>query len=224
MRDVLKIWNDWCAAHSIAQDGVPLFQTNHGEIVATKQIGRSPRPVLLRDPDMEALVIQEANTLVTDWERGEHLYDGLIYMMFTLKEQHVLPLYIGKAESIGKGDKNLSVNIKSLARDKSKFARWGDNYAYHIGDLSAAALTGHPPEKVNPKYTRWAAALFETVEDGNVRLHQRTYFWVKAWRSTDVGIWTEMRPMRLSFLEYLLIGVASSAFGTNVLNYEGRNR
>ena len=31
----------------------------------------------------------------------------------------------------------------------------------YIGDLSATSLTGHPPYKVNPKYTRWAAALFE---------------------------------------------------------------
>ena len=63
----------------------------------------------------------------------------------------VVPLYIGKTETIGKSN-NLSANIENLHRDKSKFARWGDNYAYHIGDLSAATLPGHPIEKMTNKY------------------------------------------------------------------------
>ena len=33
-----------------------------------------------------------------------------------------------------------------------------------------------------------------------------------------------MNPTKLTFLEYLLIGVASAAFGTQLLNTEGRNR
>jgi hypothetical protein len=44
------------------------------------------------------------------------------------------PLYIGKAETLGKGDGNLSANLLRLDSDTSKFARWGDNYAYHFGD------------------------------------------------------------------------------------------
>lgn len=224
MSNVESIWNDWCTAQMIAEKGVHLFLTNNEKIVKTKQIGKSGRPVLLRHPDMESMVIRETDILVADWKSGEHLYDGLIYIMFRLENQLVRPLYIGKAESIGRGDKNLSINIKNLAKDKSKFARWGDNYAYHIGDLSAASLTGHSEDKVNPKYLRWASALFDIVEGRDVRLRTPCYFWMKAWKPTDLGVWKEMVPMRLSFLEYLLIGVASSAFGTSVLNYEGRNR
>jgi hypothetical protein len=33
-----------------------------------------------------------------------------------------------------------------------------------------------------------------------------------------------MSPTRLTFLEYLLIGVASAAFGMTLLNDEGHNR
>jgi hypothetical protein len=65
----------------------------------------------------------------------------------------LVPLYIGKAESFGKGHGNLSANLCNLHTSKNKFARWGDNYAYHIGDLSAPVLTGHPVEKRNPKYS-----------------------------------------------------------------------
>jgi hypothetical protein len=38
---------------------------------------------------------------------------------------------------------SLSVNLERLATDNSRFGRWGDNYAYYIGDLSAIVLSGH---------------------------------------------------------------------------------
>ena len=111
-----------------------------------------------------------------------------------------------------------------IEKDRSKFARWGDNYQYHIGDLSAAALAGHPVDKISPKYSRWAADLFDEIPSENPRLKEDVRFWVKAWKTTDIGIWSEMSPTRLTFLEYLLIGVASSIFGDRLLNAEGRNR
>jgi len=40
----------------------------------------------------------------------------------------------------------------------------------------------------------------------------------------DAGIWTEFGPTRLSFLEYLLIGIGSSIFPRELLNREGHNR
>jgi hypothetical protein len=127
-------------------------------------------------------------------------------------DRSLVPLYIGKAETFGRGDGNLSANLRNLRTSKDKFARWGDNYPYHIGDLSAVVLTGHPDEKQNPKITEQPQLAFDV------------YFWAKAWKSTDVGIWPELSPTRLAFLEYLLIGVASTAFGGSLLNYEGRNR
>lgn len=180
--------------------------------------------ILRRHPEMEKLVIREAGLIIEDWENKNHEYDGLIYMMFWKSGSKVIPLYIGKAESFGKGDKNLSVNVKNLATDKSKFARWGDNYAYHIGDLSAVTCAGHSSEKINFKYQRWANSLFDQAADQQLRLKEEVYFWMKAWKPSDVGIWKEMTPTRLTFLEYLLIGVASSIFEETVLNFEGRNR
>jgi hypothetical protein len=40
----------------------------------------------------------------------------------------------------------------------------------------------------------------------------------------DLGIWTEFGPTRFSFLEYLLIGIASSIFPRELLNREGHSR
>jgi hypothetical protein len=224
MTDTKTLWDDWCLTHAIAEHGVPLFSTDDHGILATKEIGRSAKTILLRHPEMEKLIIRETNLIVEDWETKKHEYDGLIYIMFRKNGPKITPLYIGKAETFGKGDKNLSVNIKNLATDKSKFARWGDNYAYHIGDLSAVICNGHSAEKINPKYKRWATSLFEQTGDQRYRLKDQVYFWMKAWKPSDVGIWKEMSPTRLTFLEYLLIGVASSVFGATVLNFEGRNR
>ena len=136
----------------------------------------------------------------------------------------LMPLYIGKAETFGRGDGNLSANLRNLRINKDKFARWGDNYAYHIGDLSAAVLTSHPIEKRNPKYIEWASRIFNDAPNDQPQLAFTVHFWAKAWKSSDVGIWPELSPTRLAFLEYLLIGVASAVFNDSLLNYEGRHR
>jgi hypothetical protein len=47
---------------------------------------------------------------------------------------------------------------------------------------------------------------------------------MKAWRRDEVGIWEDFGQTRLTFLEYLLIGVASSVFPDDLLNIEGQNR
>ncbi len=188
-------------------------------------IGRGEllRPVLARSPAMEALVIAEAAKLVDDWRSGQHRYGGLIYCMGWHQNGMVVPLYIGKAETLGKGDGNLSANLKNLATDRSKFARWGDNYAYHIGDLSACVLPGHSEGKRSAKYESWASTLFESAPEVRPRLREPVYFWTRAWESSEVGIWEDFGPTPLAFLEYLMIGVASRV-SPKLLNREGRGR
>ena len=225
MSNALELWNRWCNEQRITEQAVPLFSYDENLVVRTRSIGSSSkRPVLCRHEEMEKLVLNQVSILNTDWTDGVHDYDGLIYLMFVGGNENVVPLYIGKAETFGKGDRNLSVNLRNLHTDRSKFARWGDNYQYHIGDLSAAVLAGHDAGKVSPKYEKWAGALFEDLEQRSLKLRQPVYFWAKAWKPTDRGIWAEMKPTRLTFLEYMLIGVASAAFGTTLLNNEGHNR
>ena len=226
MSTTLSLWNRWCEAQNILADSVPLFDCDDSSRVRTRLIGSSnPRPVLWRHPEMDALMLRQTALLVDDWKSKQNQYDGIIYMMFAPQTNgEILPLYIGKAETLGKGDGNLSANLIRIDKDRSKFARWGDNYQYHIGDLSAATLVGHPVDKISPKYSRWAADLFDEIPTENPRLKEDVRFWVKAWKTTDIGIWSEMSPTRLTFLEYLLIGVGSSIFGDRLLNAEGRNR
>jgi len=203
---------------------VPLFK-HKNFIVDVKKIGqRVKRSILCRSELMEQLIQNETDKLVEDWRKKEDKLDGLIYMMYIKENNEVYPLYIGKTETIGKGNRNLSVNIKNLHTDFSKFARWGDGYSYHLGDLSAVTLTDHQKNKINKKYIDWANFLFKTYPTISPELKKEIYFWTKAWAKDDIGIWNDFGRTRLTFLEYLMIGVASSVFPKLLLNREGQNR
>ncbi len=126
-----NIWRKFCSRFDIVEKCVPLFALDRNGNVLTRTIGkdRTARPVLVRSLEMEALVLTEVDKLVADWEAGKHRLDGLIYCIGWKESKHFVPLYVGKAETLGKGAGNLSANLKNLKTDKSKFARWGDNYA-----------------------------------------------------------------------------------------------
>ena len=227
MNSSTQIWTNFCDRYNVAGTSVPLFEHSETLRVATKTIGRrNPRVVLQRSPQMEALVIGETNKIVHDWHQGSGgSSDGLIYMMYIKTDENpVVPLYIGKAEKHGKGDRNLSANLHKVSTNKGKFSRWGDNYAYHIGDLSAVVLTGHPPAQQAQKYQSWAAALFEDYPSAEPQLKRPVFFWAQAWSPQNTGIWEDFRPTRLAFLEYLMIGVAAQAFPAFLLNREGLGR
>ena len=90
----------------------------------------------------------------------------------------VVPCYIGKSETVGKASGVLSANLQRLATDTSKFGRWGDNYAYHIGDLSSIVLPGHNVTVQTEKYRSWATALFEGINTDHPRLRQPVFFFL----------------------------------------------
>ena len=223
MTHAANVWNKFCQRFKVVEQSVPLFATGANGVVAHRMLGRASRPILMRSPEMEALILAETAKLVEDWKSGQHRYDGLIYCMGWRQEGQFIPLYIGKTETIGKGAGNLSANIKNLKTDKSKFARWGDNYAYHVGDLSACVLTGHADGKQAIKYRAWADRLFENVPSLTPKLRRPVYFWAAAWDKSMTGVWEELGPTSLAFLEYLLIGVAGRVSPV-LLNREGVGR
>lgn len=218
------LWDAFCRRQEIIKNSTPLFDVDHESIVRTRKVGKtSVRNILSRSELMESMVVSQTNILLDDISHKRDRFDGLIYMMFTREDNDVIPLYIGKAESKGRSNP-ISANIKDVARVKDKFARWGDNYQYHIGDLSASVLLGHETKYVTQKYQQWAASLFVTYPVERPQLKKDIWFWCKAWNRNDVGIWPEFGPTRLTFLEYLLIGVASSLFPQALLNREGHSR
>ncbi len=219
----LRVWQDFCERHHVVGRSVPLFDAT-GCDVTVHEYGLDARPLLQRSRSMDDLVIAETTKVLDDFDASTTEYEGLIYMMFWQDDGLVLPLYIGKSEKYGRGGGNLSANIRDIDRNQGFFARWGYNYAYHIGDLSAAILPGHPISKVKEKYVRWANRLFATRPTLSPKLRRDTRFWTEAWQHGDIGIWQEYGATSLTFLEYLLIGVASDLFPEYLLNDEGVNR
>ncbi|WP_368542316.1 hypothetical protein [Enterobacter soli] len=218
------LWDAFCHRQQIIENSTHLFDTDQESFVRVRQVGKVlSRNILSRSESMEARVISQTNILLEDIASQCDRFDGLIYMMFLRQHDDVVPLYIGKAESKGRSNP-ISANIKDVARVKDKFARWGDNYQYHIGDLSASVLPGHDARYVTMKYQNWAERLFVSYPAVRPQLKQDIWFWCKAWNKNDAGIWPEFGATRLSFLEYLLIGVASSLFPDTLLNREGHNR
>jgi hypothetical protein len=220
----LNLWRSFCQENVNAELRVPLFDVRDDLTVNTKLYGKNARILLKRSILMETFVINEVNKVLVDFQQQGEIYEGVIYMMYWLENEQVVPLYIGKSEKYGKQGTNLSANIANIASNKGFFCRWGDNYAYHIGDLSAVVCPNHPTPKQNPKYRKWANCLFNSYPTVYPQLRRETYFWIHAWEKERIGIWKEYGHSPLTALEYHLISVASVAFPDALLNEEGVNR
>ena len=245
---IRHLWENFCERNEInRRNRVELFE----ESLRTMKIGKNQRQVFKRSNEMENMLLRERAKIVEDYEDRTNKYDGILYMIYTNSNVHwnrdrissdVRPLYIGKAEKFGRGKvdqfgrkfNNLSYNIES----DSAFVRWGYGYEYHMGDLSAAVLPGHNPKYIKKKYINWAKKIFQTDrnngeleldEGGQLSLIQPVYFWCTAWQtpsdtSSNRSIWQDIGKTRLTFEEYLLIGIASELFPKTLLNTEGHNR
>ena len=163
------------------------------------------------------------NQLIDQHNTSGIAHDGILYMMLAEAPEGLAPLYIGKAETFGRGKGNLSANISDLATGHGKFGRWGYNYAYHLGDLSAVTCLGHPDSKTTAKYTAWRDTMFSVTQE-KVKLQMEVSFWATLWGPECQSIWKNYGPTKLAFEEYLLIGVASDVFPDLLLNREGRTR
>ncbi|MBE9115447.1 hypothetical protein IQ249_05985 [Lusitaniella coriacea LEGE 07157] len=230
----LKLWNDFCGRYFQDKLNIPLFSTN-GNIVNIKEYGKNNRLILQRSEQMENLVIEEVSKVIQDFEAGTDIYEGLIYTMYYQMKNDdnsdlVVPLYIGKSEKFGNRGNNLSANIKGINNNGNKnyFCRWGDNYAYHIGNLSAVICPNHPHNKIKRTYQNWASLLFDNYPNAypsNIpRLKKDVFFLIHAWQKGSIGIFPEFGNTTLTALEYQLISVAATLFPKSILNQEGVNR
>jgi hypothetical protein len=218
----IELWNNFVCAHKIENHIVPLFDIDDGR-VTVMPYGRDRRFVLKRSGKMESLMRGLGSQLISQHAESHVTHDGILYMMLVRENGKLKPLYIGKAEIFGKADGNLSANISDLATGHGKFGRWGYNYAYHLGDLSAVTCQGHSASKSTIKYTAWRDKLF-IFRDGQVIPRKETLFWATLWGPNCQSIWQQYGSTKLAFEEYLVIGVASDVFPNLLLNREGRTR
>lgn len=218
-----EVWKAWVEEYVGIEQPVPLFETNADGIVQTSSYGADDRPILQRSDAMEALLSGEGAKVVDDWDGTDDTYEGVVYIMYTLDGDVLVPRYIGKAGKYGTDGERLSANLQNIRTNRSKFARWGNAYAYHIGELSAAVLEHHRDDGVNydgppkEKYQSWADSLFV---DGTRQLQEPVYFWARAWRHDDIGPFHGFETS-LESLEYQLISLGADLFSEQLLNSEG---
>ena len=215
MTSKADIWKEWTDQYIDTGDPISLFATDNDLRVEYKHYGKDDRRILKRSERMEDLVRAEGRKVINDWSTSDDTYGGLIYLMYWLDEGDVIPLYVGKAGKYGRDGEGLSANLRGLRGGSTgKFARWGDGHYYHIGNLSAIIFDHDKNQK--QKYEKWADQLFE---EGR-QLRQQTYFWTRAWRKEDVGLYHDFE-VPLEQLEYQIIGLVSDLYPEQLLNDEG---
>ncbi len=190
---------------------VPLFDASN-ELVVQTQVPASGKTRVCRSSAMESAVL---DMVAKGLDRPT--WRGLLYVMAWGSPDRLRPLYIGKAGRFGKTSGQLSANLKNLATDRSKFARWGDGNDYHIGDLSQALYGWSAYKEPCQKYLRWAEMLF--VENSPLRLREPTNLLLVPWDEGLLGVDGEI--CNLEAAEDQAIALATEEFSTIVLNVQG---
>ena len=120
-----SIWLKYLKRYDIINSSSDLFQNDQMVCEVKEKNKNSSIPILVRHPLMENKIIEQVSIIENDYGSKQNLYEGLIYMMFTLRQNQLIPLYIGKTETFGKSNKNLSANIKNLKTNKKLFCKMG---------------------------------------------------------------------------------------------------
>lgn len=84
----LNLWIAFCQKYINPNLGVPLFSVNNG-IVEIKKYGKNERLILTRSQEMENFLIQEVQKVLNDYENQQDNYEGLIYMMYFIKNNRL---------------------------------------------------------------------------------------------------------------------------------------
>ena len=99
----VALWKNFTDAHMIAERSVPLFDIKDGRVTLIPY-GRDDRLVLKRSTKMETLMRDLGSQLIKEHQVSNVTHDGILYMMLSRSDDRIEPLYIGKAETFGKGD------------------------------------------------------------------------------------------------------------------------
>lgn len=186
---------------------VPLFDVQGG-VVGTRTAGVERR-VLRRSDSMERLVNDTVDEVLTRPDA-----DGLVYAMAWREPLRLL--YVGKAGKRGRVHA-ISANLRNLGRTQTRFARWGDGLAYHVGGLSAAVLGSTSPRRSARKYDRWRERLFRCTNPPILR--ETVWFGALPWFRGDLG--PERRKRDVGDVEADLIALASRTHRATLLNHVG---
>ena len=206
--EVIKQWNDWWDKQ-IDVD-MPLFDNQNLEPVILESKGKYGGRF-----KHGTQIEEHIKSIIRKVKDGSTQHDGVIYMMYKIRNGLRVPLYIGKSEFKGIKRK-YSYNATNLST-AGPFMRWGAPQTphYHFGALFAARI-GH--EEAPPKYQNWHKAIFN--ERGLLR--EQIYL-VMIPMKTIVVPYTPY-AVNVTNAENSLISLASHLFPNDILNREGKAR
>ena len=207
-------WDEICSEMNFSKEAVPLFETTPEQGVKTMLYGKKhPRKVLQRSAAMEAQLNHIKGSIEQDYQSQANQIEGLLYLMFWQCDSKIVPLYIGKAEKVGKTADKLSDTITQA----SEFMRWGYDHDSHLGDLSAW-VCAHAEKHKRPNYLRWAQCLFLDFPAEQPQLRYPTWFWAEIYPAPGLkGSLGTLKEAERSWI------AAAAAFSPETLvNVQGR--
>ena len=206
----MNLLPDWI--ESVPKKTSELFENNSNIVSITKKVKRDNTIMkkLTRNKEFEKNMINlvEEGIKNSSWE-------GILYLMHFKKDLSQI-LYIGKTEKKGVSNK-ISVNIKNLRTDKSKFGRWGDGLAYHIGDLSHALFKEKAYKKPSKKYYRWSERIFSIMEPPTLK--EKIFITLISWNEGMKG--PSGLTCSLPSVEKEIIALSSEHHSKTLLNIDG---
>lgn len=151
-------WREWLAA----QQGlrcVPLFAVGKDtplQVETRTQAGSGHR-LLCRHPEMEQAIIETVEDGLKSLS-----WTGLLFIVGWGQMPDFRPLHVSYTERMGR-KQAVSENIRDIRHNRDKFARWGDNFKYRIGDLSQALFQNVPGKDANG-LEKWIPLLFSCID------------------------------------------------------------
>ena len=206
------IWRKFISQQDLEINHIPLFETDNNLNVETIIYGRKNKKIILKLSDEINNVFKETSTHVRN---KHHNYDGILYIMYCIRNEKIIPKYIGKTNVIGKTGK-----ISVLFQGKSPKPRWfGDNS--HTFKLSEVVCEGYYTQDKRNQYLKWGEVLFKEINSSSPKLKEQVYFKILPWEKSPKSLWYEYGGFTLGLQEYFLIDLIQKLFPGELLNIEG---
>lgn len=136
---------------------------------------------------------------------GNAELQGMIYIMYTVRDDELVPRYIGMSQRDSIDGDSLNWNFENIEQD-SVFGRWGYGSSQHLGELSKAMFPKAYDDDPEKKYQTWLDELFV---DGTRVLSEQLYIELLPWFQDNLYIGEEN-----------LVKIASHLYGDELLNVE----
>lgn len=210
-KNLETIWSIFISQYNLGTNHIPLFETDNNLNVETIIYGKNKKTILKLSEKINN-VFKEISVLLRE---NDQIYDGILYIMYCIRSEKIIPKYFGKTDVIGKTGK-----INSLLKGNSPRPRW-DGDKSHTFELSKVVCEGYDNVDRGNQYIRWGEVLFEEINSPSPKLKEQVYLKTIPWEKSPKSLWEEYGGFTLGLQEYILIDLTQKIFPGELLNIEG---